>query len=237
MNSRLFAALIAVTAFGSPLAMAADPAEELSALVQEIGAKLKAGERSAEGLAPELKKFDQLLAAHADNKTDAVAQILFMQAALYAEVLGDVDQAIKLVRRLKTDFPQTTQAARADQVIAMMERRGAQLAAQKEHERTYAVGKMFPDFAETDLDGKPLSIANYKGKVVLIDFWATWCGPCIAELPTVLAAYKKYHSKGFEIIGISLDRPDSLQKLKDFAKEHDMPWPQFYDGKFWANKL
>jgi thiol-disulfide isomerase/thioredoxin len=58
----------------------------------------------------------------------------------------------------------------------------------------------------TDIDGKPLDFAEYKGKVLLVDFWATWCGPCMQELPNVLAAYRKYHDRGFEILGISLDR-------------------------------
>jgi peroxiredoxin len=218
-----FASLcLAVTAASA----AGDPKEQLGALVQEIQAKLKAGERSAAGLAPELKKFDELLAAFAGEKTDAVAQILYMKATLYSDVLGDLEQGLNLLRQLKADFSGTTFAARIDPVIAGLENR-----------MLYAVGKIFPDFEETDLDGKPLSIANYKGKVVLLDFWATWCGPCIVELPNVVATYKKYHGQGFDIIGISLDRPESLEKLKAFAREHEMPWAQFYDGKFWANKL
>src|SRR5206468_2602211 len=102
-------------------------------------------------------------------------------------------------------------------------------------QKSLKVGAAFPDFDEKDLAGKPLSIANYKGKVVLLDFWATWCPPCRAELPNVIETYKKNHDKGFEIIGISLDKDET--KLKDFMKEKEMTWPQFYDGKFWQNKL
>jgi peroxiredoxin len=149
-----------------------------------------------------------------------------MKATLYSEVIGDLDRALALLRQLKTDFAGTTFAGQIDPVIAGLENR-----------IQYSVGNVFPDFAETDLDGQPLSLARYKGKVVLIDFWATWCGPCIAELPNVVSTYKKYHAQGFEIVGISLDRADSLEKLRAFAREHEMPWPQFYDGKFWANKL
>jgi len=98
-----------------------------------------------------------------------------------------------------------------------------------------AVGVKFPDFNEKDTAGKPLSIANYNGKVVLIDFWATWCGPCRAELPNVIATYKKYHNQGFEIIGISLDQDQA--KLTGFTKSMNMTWPQYFDGQGWGNKL
>ncbi len=84
-----------------------------------------------------------------------------------------------------------------------------------------------------DLDGKPVSLDQYRGKVVLLDFWATWCGPCIAELPNVVSSYNKFHSRGFDVVGISLDQPNSAQKVRDFARGHGMPWRQIYDGKYW----
>jgi len=83
--------------------------------------------------------------------------------------------------------------------------------------------------------GANVDLAAMKGKVVLIDFWATWCGPCVAEIPNVLASYKKLHEKGFEIVGISLDSDES--RLKNFIKEHRMTWPQYFDGKGWDNKI
>ena len=98
-----------------------------------------------------------------------------------------------------------------------------------------AIGVKFPDFNEKDTAGKPLAIANYKGKVVLIDFWATWCGPCRAELPNVIATYKKYHNQGFEIIGVSLDQDQA--KLIGFTKDMNMTWPQYFDDQGWGNKL
>lgn len=75
-------------------------------------------------------------------------------------------------------------------------------------------------------DGKPFDWKAYRGKVVLVDYWATWCGPCIKELPNVLANYKKYHSKGFEVVGISLDEDEDA--LKEFLKERAIPWTTLF---------
>ena len=79
------------------------------------------------------------------------------------------------------------------------------------------------------LDGKTLSLDDYKGKVVLLDFWATWCGPCVGELPMVKATYNKYHDEGFEVVGVSLDQSEA--DLRGFIKARAMPWPQIFDQK------
>lgn len=87
----------------------------------------------------------------------------------------------------------------------------------------------------TAVDGRAVDLAKLKGKVVLVDFWATWCGPCVAEIPHVVEAYNKYHDQGFEIVGLSFDREGDKDKLIKFTKDKEMPWPQYFDGKFWEN--
>jgi thiol-disulfide isomerase/thioredoxin len=83
------------------------------------------------------------------------------------------------------------------------------------------------------VDGRSVDLAKLRGKVVLVDFWATWCGPCVRELPNVKAAYDKLHAKGFEIVGISFDK--EKESLVGFVEQQKMPWPQYFDGKQWEN--
>jgi peroxiredoxin len=210
-------------------------AAELKTLVSSINAKLKEDKRTEADLAPELKQFDELLAKYKDQKTDDTARILYMQATLYLQVFKNEEKAIGLLEKLGKDYPETEIGKKVEKMIVSIKESAERQAEQRKIQAALAVGSVFPDFNEKDLDGKPLSISQFKGKVVLVDFWATWCGPCVAELPNVLAAYEQHHAKGFEIVGISLDQ--DRNKLTEFIERKKMTWPQYFDGEGWDSKL
>ena len=94
----------------------------------------------------------------------------------------------------------------------------------------------FVAFSGPSLEGGELSVADFKGKVLLIDFWATWCGPCMREMPNVVDAWKKHKDQGFAVLGVSLDRPDSAEKIRQVMKKSGMEWPQIYDGDGWKTQ-
>ena len=94
-------------------------------------------------------------------------------------------------------------------------------------------GQPAPEFTMNDTTGKPISLSSLKGKVVLVDFWASWCGPCRAENPNVVAAYKRFSSKGFTVFGVSLDT-DKDKWLQAIAKD-GLTWPHVSDLIGWDN--
>jgi peroxiredoxin len=105
----------------------------------------------------------------------------------------------------------------------------------KELIRLEKVGKPAPEFEAQDLTGKSIRLESLRGKYVLVDFWATWCAPCIAELPRLQEAYRKYHGTGFEILAVSLD--ETRTPVVDFVKVRKLPWLQLHNGTAGADMV
>lgn len=99
------------------------------------------------------------------------------------------------------------------------------------------VGRYAMEFTQNDTVGKPVSLSSFKGKYVLIDFWASWCGPCRAENPNVVNAFNKYKDKGFQVLGISLDQPNAKDKWIKAIHDDNLTWTHVSDLQYWKNAV
>jgi peroxiredoxin len=98
-----------------------------------------------------------------------------------------------------------------------------------------AIGAVAPDFIQNDVNGAPVKLSSFRGKYVLLDFWASWCGPCRQENPNVVRNYNKYKAKNFTVVGVSLDKPEGKSAWLDAIKNDGLDWTQVSDLKFWNN--
>lgn len=103
--------------------------------------------------------------------------------------------------------------------------------------KALAIGQPAPIFSQTTPDGKTVSLADYRGKYVLVDFWASWCGPCRAENPAVTKVYNEYKGRNFDILGVSLDKPGEREKWLKAIKDDQLAWTQVSDLKGWDNAV
>ncbi|MDZ4817581.1 MAG: TlpA disulfide reductase family protein [Planctomycetota bacterium] len=139
------------------------------------------------------------------------------QSAMLLEMAGQYDLALKTQRMIVQIAEKADNARLAKRIV-----NSAQIA----ELRLSQLGKP-ATLTATQLNGDAFDIASLKGKVVLLDFWATWCGPCINEMPNVVENYKKYHDQGFEVVAYSLD--DDIDALKTFVEKEESPWINLYN--------
>ena len=135
----------------------------------------------------------------------------------FAAGIEDVTLRIGLLKRLVAEYPDAPAAKSASSGLALLDKLGKPI-----------------DLEFVDaIKGGSVSIKGLRGKVVVLDFWATWCGPCVAEMPAMKSLYAEFKDKGVEFIGVSLDAPKEeggLDKLREFVSKNEIAWPQYYQG-------
>jgi peroxiredoxin len=103
--------------------------------------------------------------------------------------------------------------------------------------RKTAIGNVAPEFVQNDTLGNPIALSSFRGKYVLVDFWASWCGPCRRENPMVVKAFQQFQAKGFTIVGVSLDQPGAKEKWMDAIHKDALTWTHVSDLKYWENEV
>ncbi len=168
---------------------------------------LAIGERDSQ--APVLDAIKTVLA---DDEVDDTLFQMMMQMTRYMEIVGSYQAASETYALVGEAYKDHADEKLKERVVKSVEN-GTR--------RSELVGKSFSVEGVTP-DGKPFDWSAYKGKIVLIDFWATWCGPCLAELPNILKNYEKFHAQGFDVVGVNLD--DSREEVDRFLETQKLPW-------------
>lgn len=152
------------------------------------------------------------------------ANLLLMASDAPGGALGNKDEVAAIQKRVMEEYPDTPAAKRAVGLLKLAD----------------GVGKPF-ELSFTDaISGKKISVADLKGKVIVVDFWATWCGPCVGEMPNMKKLYAEFKDKGVEFIGVSLDQNEEqggLKALKEFVAKNEIGWPQYYQGNGWESEF
>ncbi len=223
---------VCFTAEEPPAAAAAtlppEPFAQFNAIFARVTEKASKGPVTADDIAPELQEMDAVIAQVADKPNPEYAPLYLMRARVYLELLEDYPKGLVMLKEIKAKFPKGYAAANLSKIASVAEERMS-------NDFTLYIGKVFPPIDEKDLAGKAVSTAKLKGKIVYVSFWASWSGLCVADLPAQIALYQKYHDKGFEIIGISVD--EERNDLKAMIAKKNLPWPQICDGRGWKGRL
>ena len=211
-----------------------DLSPELAQVTADLKKTFDAGKIGGTNFNGNLNAITGLIRDHyKEGKREQVARLYLLVAHIYADGLTNSVKARAIWNQVVRDYPGTVAAQGA--ALSLARAAAFDDAAIAAIPEGLEVGQRFPDFSKQDANGSPLSVSAYRGRVTMIDFWATWCGPCKAEMPNVIATRQRFASQGFAIIGVSLD--SDRDALAGFTQAHGMDWVQYFDGKGWENEL
>ena len=213
--------------------------DKAAAFIAELDAaakKHKGGEIAVEALHAKARAFTTMIRSEAVTRDQLVAAVdAFVKAApkdkraprlmmtIAKRHTKDTGEQIKVYNRVAKLFPDDRSAKYAKGKARQIEE----------------LGKSFALEFNDAISGESVSMRRLRGKIVVVDFWATWCRPCVKEMPHMKELYAQYKDKGVEFIGVSLDVPedeDGLKKLKEYCEENEIAWPQYYQGNKWESE-
>lgn len=183
----------------------------------------------------ELKNYTSKVIA--DSKSPAVAMFVL---GSYQSLASDTRFGVEGFTQEEVNNIITVQAQKFPEhasLVALKTKIAAQPKGQQPAAPASWVNKPAPDFTLPDVNGKPVSLSSFKGKYVLVDFWASWCGPCRAENPNVVSAFQKFKNKNFTILGVSLDRPGQKENWVKAINDDQLTWTHVSDLKFWDSMV
>ena len=179
----------------------------------------------------EYDKAGKLLGVVTDvTKQPDMVYAIMGQQLLESEDAEGHDLLVKLLEKALHSEDMTTK--QKHDVLAFIYSDRKEIAARKQMEKEL---ESFVNFESVDLDGNKVSVDDYKGKVLLVDFWASWCVPCMQMMPDIVNAYNKYKDQGFEVLGVSLDREGSKDQVLKAMSDLGMGWKVIYEGKDWQS--